>query len=300
MKLITFPIITVIPCLLAISGFAQNCDSLFLGGGEASVTANVSPSFSGGVRLSGEFLYGKLEVVASSSKWASSIGFETYVSEADSCREGIILSNGMLAVFKNIPNDCSDVSQFKKLYPVPGWELLKHQENKYTFIWREDEVDLLVNDTLIVPHDPIPRESIPNQPMRITFRTNINLEFEPAGVIDTIKTSYLCYSFLNTTSVLQEGKAPLQFQLSQNYPNPFNPATNVEYYLPKASVVSLYITNSRGQRIRTLVNSEQRIGRHTTRWNGKDDFGGEVASGLYFLRMTADGFFDTKKLLLIR
>jgi len=93
---------------------------------------------------------------------------------------------------------------------------------------------------------------------------------------------------------------PLMFRLYQSYPNPFNPNTTIEYDLPKRAFVNLTIYNLLGQRVRTLVDLDKSAGRHTINWDGKDDRGQEVASGVYFYRIKAGEFTSTKKLLLLR
>ncbi len=93
---------------------------------------------------------------------------------------------------------------------------------------------------------------------------------------------------------------PEQFVLNQNYPNPFNPFTTVVYSLPQAEHVTLEIFNVNGQKIRTMVNETQSAGSHSVVWNGTDDHGMKVASGIYMYRLTAGEFTDTKKMTLIK
>lgn len=93
---------------------------------------------------------------------------------------------------------------------------------------------------------------------------------------------------------------PSGFQLSDAWPNPFNPQTTIHYQLPAARDVLIAIYNVRGQKIATLVNQRRATGLHTTRWNGTNDAGESVASGIYFYRMQAGDFVQTKRLLLLR
>jgi len=93
---------------------------------------------------------------------------------------------------------------------------------------------------------------------------------------------------------------PKAFDLKQNAPNPFNPTTMVSYDLPKASNVSLEIYNVLGQNVRTLVNDFQEAGTQSVMWDGTDNGGSQVASGLYFYRLTADGFQATKKMMMLK
>ena len=88
---------------------------------------------------------------------------------------------------------------------------------------------------------------------------------------------------------------PAQFTLSQNHPNPFNPMTVVEYALPKASRVSLVIYNLRGEEIARLVEGEIPAGNHSAIWNASN-----VSSGIYFYRLQAGDFVQTRKMVLLK
>ena len=93
---------------------------------------------------------------------------------------------------------------------------------------------------------------------------------------------------------------PISFALEQNYPNPFNPETTIRYVLPEASRVKLAIYNLLGQRIVTLVDQEQQSGIYSVQWDGKNEAGRDVASGLYLYLLKAQEFTSVQKLALIR
>ncbi|MBL7074089.1 T9SS type A sorting domain-containing protein [candidate division KSB1 bacterium] len=90
------------------------------------------------------------------------------------------------------------------------------------------------------------------------------------------------------------------FFLSQNYPNPFNTLTSIQYELPNPLGVTLKIYSTRGQEVKTLVDQYQGPGFYTAHWDGRNDEGSVVSSGLYFCRITAGEFTQTKKMILIR
>jgi hypothetical protein len=98
----------------------------------------------------------------------------------------------------------------------------------------------------------------------------------------------------------EEENKPTAFLLSQNYPNPFNPVTNFKLSLPKTSHVKMEIFNIVGQRVRTLLDENMRAGVFVVDWNGKDEKGVEVSSGVYFYRVVAGSFSDIKKMVLLR
>jgi len=93
---------------------------------------------------------------------------------------------------------------------------------------------------------------------------------------------------------------PHSFTVSQNYPNPFNPSTVIEYDLPYRSMVNVAVLNVLGQRVVTLVNERQVAGPHQVIWDGHNADGNEVASGIYFYRVTFDNSVRTKKMLLMK
>jgi len=88
--------------------------------------------------------------------------------------------------------------------------------------------------------------------------------------------------------------------LTGNYPNPFNPVTKIAYSVKETGNVSLEIYNLRGQLVKTLVNNVQEAGVHTESWNGTDDSGKSVASGVYFYKMKASNYTATKKMILMK
>jgi hypothetical protein len=90
------------------------------------------------------------------------------------------------------------------------------------------------------------------------------------------------------------------FQLFQNYPNPFNPETIIEYYLPQSATIRLEILNLLGQKVRTLVAGQRPFGNHWTLWDGKDDSGREVASGVYIYRLVAGKYRESRKMMMLK
>jgi uncharacterized delta-60 repeat protein len=88
---------------------------------------------------------------------------------------------------------------------------------------------------------------------------------------------------------------PEKYELGQNYPNPFNPTTTISFTLPSKSFVSLKVFDALGREVSTLISEEMPVGTYTRQWNG-----GKLASGVYFYRLQAGSFIQTKKLLLLK
>ena len=94
---------------------------------------------------------------------------------------------------------------------------------------------------------------------------------------------------------------PVEFVLQQNYPNPFNPSTKITYRLDKASRVELIIYNALGQQVRTLVAGKlQPVGNYNVDWDGHNDDGSRVASGLYVYQLRAGDQVQTKKMMVLQ
>ena len=92
----------------------------------------------------------------------------------------------------------------------------------------------------------------------------------------------------------------IQYALYPNHPNPFNPETSVEYQLAQDGNLSIRIYNTLGQEVRTLINDYQQAGVHFLRWDGRDNMGRELASGIYLLRMQAGTFVKTNRMMLLK
>ena len=89
-------------------------------------------------------------------------------------------------------------------------------------------------------------------------------------------------------------------KLHQNHPNPFNPETTIAYSISEATHVQLTVFSNLGQEVRGLVNAHQRAGAHTVRWDGRDDHGREVTSGLYLYRLETGQQRLVKKMILVK
>ncbi len=119
--------------------------------------------------------------------------------------------------------------------------------------------------------------------------------------------SYDKYELLSGTTDVSlmdsENSKPGDFSLAQNYPNPFNPATSIQYTVGSRRIpihTTLKVYDVLGRLTRTLVDEPETSGIHEIIWDGNDENGKEVASGIYFCRLTAGDFSETKKMLLLR
>ncbi len=116
-------------------------------------------------------------------------------------------------------------------------------------------------------------------------------ESEPANEVSILVTSIVK---ANSNFI------PKNFRLFQNTPNPFNPETTIKYQLPKSSEVSLKIYNLNGKLVKTLVNTKQASGHYSVLWDGKDEYGNFVSSGVYLYSIRTKEFSQIRKMILVR
>jgi hypothetical protein len=108
------------------------------------------------------------------------------------------------------------------------------------------------------------------------------------------------WGFGPTAVDVEHKTAPSDFQLSQNYPNPFNPETQISFVIPEMTSTKLVIYNTRGQVVRTLIHSNLAAGAHSVTWNGLNENGQSVASGLYIYQLTSGSLTLTKRMVFMK
>jgi hypothetical protein len=137
----------------------------------------------------------------------------------------------------------------------------------------------------------------------------INLSFdeesllvETFDMIHTFMYDEILYMNFNSNTDVEPDQIPAvnNFLLKQNFPNPFNPDTSISFSLAEKGKVEILIFNSKGQRIRKLVDGIYSAGEHTVNWNGKSDRQENLASGVYYYRMQAGSRYINKKMILLK
>jgi len=93
---------------------------------------------------------------------------------------------------------------------------------------------------------------------------------------------------------------PNRYSISQNYPNPFNLSTTIRYTIPTRSQVTISIYNVMGQKVNTIVDETKSAGSHTAYWDGTDKAGKVVSTGVYFYRILAGDFVESKRMMLLK
>jgi len=170
-------------------------------------------------------------------------------------------------------------------FPMQGQARGIYCENGYAYLADENLVILDITDIA--------------NPVQIADYQTPGIAVEVAVVGEYIfvadQYSVLILRFTETGIIEEVGRIPDNFALSQNYPNPFNSSTNINYTLPHQSEVAIDIYDILGRKVQALVNKEQQAGSHQAVWNA-DDF----TSGVYFYKLTAGDFAESKKMILIK
>jgi len=134
----------------------------------------------------------------------------------------------------------------------------------------------------------------------LAFRStgvNSNLTFE---ILNAIVDDVDGLALSTNVSDYEVMALPTVYALTQNYPNPFNPTTTIDYSIPKSGNVELVIFNMTGQKVRTLVSGKQDAAFYKIVWDGRNDLGENVASGMYFYRLVSGSFSKIEKMTLIK
>ncbi len=166
------------------------------------------------------------------------------------------------------PDDNQQLQSYQKIFPV----LWKHPGVKGITFWGyiEGAIWEYSSTAYLVRADGTPRSALLWLAQYVKDNPMTGVEITTSGV-------------------------PSAYQLEQNYPNPFNPSTSISFTLPSKSFVSLKVFDLLGREVATLVNEQKPAGTYTQKWNAAN-----VSSGIYFYRLQADKFTETKKLVLLK
>ncbi|MBD3374815.1 T9SS type A sorting domain-containing protein [candidate division KSB1 bacterium] len=146
---------------------------------------------------------------------------------------------------------------------------------------------------------PVPEEFVTSEIFsRFRFSTVPGLDFVGIAIDGEVEDYYIT---LVVTDVKQgSAKTPSRYALYQNYPNPFNPSTELSFDLPNECEVELVIYDLIGERVCDLLNDHMQAGQHRVRWNGRNNAGNLVPTGIYLVHMRAGEFTATRKIILLK
>jgi len=175
-------------------------------------------------------------------------------------------------------------------FSAPGMSIVKFRPGETQSYYSRDyytEGDIMIN---------IPGLDEPTEAFRTYYRCAVDPTFDcPLG------PQMVATSSEGAASATEEKRSRSSFSLGQNVPNPFNPSTTIYYNVPDGGGnITLRIYDVEGRLVRTLVNGFESAGARQVSWNGSNDQGQPMVSGIYFYRMTAPGFSKIRKMVLIR
>ncbi len=157
-------------------------------------------------------------------------------------------------------------------------------------------IDETINDSTIADYPPVPATA----PLRIGNGGNLAGARGFSGKIDQVLI-YNNFEAENTTGVKDDNTViPAKFVLFPNYPNPFNPTTTIKFGIPKAGQVELVVYDLLGRKVKTLLNENTHVGYHSVVWDGTNDYGNKVSTGIYFYRLKAGSLQQTQKMILLK
>lgn len=157
----------------------------------------------------------------------------------------------------------------------------------------------------------------PHQGGSVSFSVNFRADAPPGtdvinyatiyfpSVPEITRTNGLLSIYPDLTSIDEDGIAdagsvPTRYALEQNHPNPFNPYTTLKYQIPQECHMTLKIYNTLGREVKTLIEKQQSPGYYAVQWDGRKEVGTEVSSGIYFYRIQAGTYVQTKRMLLLK
>lgn len=124
------------------------------------------------------------------------------------------------------------------------------------------------------------------------------VDFEANQIVGTIEEPFVWHA--RYLGIGDPGYIPDEYSLAQNYPNPFNPTTTISYGLPEDADVTITVYNILGEVVVTLVNERQKAGYYRIQWNSRNDYGKQLAGGIYIYQISANSFVKTRKLVLLK
>ncbi len=165
-------------------------------------------------------------------------------------------------------------------------------ENHLNTDYRDENDELIwkvhtdINVSMIANLDDVPEDY------------NLYLVYSDGYRINLRETGNVMLNDNKAYFVAEKAVIPTAFELGGNYPNPFNVATVIAYEIPEDSDVRLEVFDISGHKVKTLVNETKTAGYKTVTWDGTDDLGNEVPSGVYLYRLTAKNYTNTKTMML--
>lgn len=170
-----------------------------------------------------------------------------------------------------------------------NWDITRNSQVGFQRVDEDDYPDLSFTLTVI------PREVTLDLLWYTAHYTRL-----PGGVLSSGEPSISNHTPQPINIPKDSTAVPAKSVSLRNFPNPFNPETEISFSLPERTQVTLIVYNILGEKVRTLVNETRDAGTYNVRWNGTDEAGNQVASGIYFYRLQSNHFIETKRMVLMK
>ncbi|MDR3628026.1 MAG: kelch repeat-containing protein [Ignavibacteriaceae bacterium] len=194
----------------------------------------------------------------------------------------------------------------KLLKPRAGGVAVSASNNSIYIVGGFDERQVPISDVEVINinNDEIESEDGPslNFPRSDPIVVNYNNSIYVMGGLDKEGQPVNAIEKLDIVTDVKNisNNIPGNFVLENNYPNPFNPTTNIAFKISRTTKVSLDIYSILGQYVRNITSKEFTPGEYTFTWNGQDDHGNNISSGIYIYRLTSNYFNDAKKMVFLK
>jgi hypothetical protein len=207
----------------------------------------------------------------------------------------------------NISSRVLDRVPINLLQPRAGCEAIKLNDNSILIIGgfsenlkalKTTEIFEVNGTSLSIRYGP-PMINARREFAAVRFNNSIYV-FGGENQFDKIVASIEKLDLMTDVDLEDDETSPSNFSLEQNYPNPFNPTTTISFKIPQKSKVLLEIFDIFGKRIKTLIDDELETGTYKVEWNGRDEKGNPLSSGIYIYRLSTGKVFLTKKMTLIK
>ncbi len=253
-------------------------------------------SFSGNKDLIVSITNNILQVSVPDSEWAGSEVLTLKVTDPEGLKDSVKTTFTMIAL-----NDPPVLTHIPDQRILPGNNFQSIKLDDYVFDADNDDSEIEWSafgaiDLQVQIVSRIATIHTPNSEWLGT-ETIIFYAKDPFGATGNSITTFTIST--STDVQTQDKSLPTKFALHPNFPNPFNPETTISFEMPEPSKVRILIFNRLGQKVRTLLNENKAAGRYNVIWNGTDDVGNKVSSGIYFYQIETEKLIATKKMILI-
>jgi len=199
---------------------------------------------------------------------------------------GFVPENQITSISGNV--SFMDGSPAANVY-VAAENFMDESPDGFLIAYTDNNGDFLFNDVKEGDyHLGVYKKNYSSDPPMRTFLLNTGTALQRQNFVLTSSTG---------VTNRERGIKPRTIHLAQNFPNPFNPSTTISFELPQAAQVEVDILNTMGQRVRSLVNGYFGAGEHQVTWDGRDDAGQKVSSGVYFYMLKAGSVVKTMKMI---